>query len=79
MKNKIIDYGIILFAVYVIINIYSMWEENDHQRIQLEDCKEIILKQRELIDAQEQYINFLIKQDSSSFPIHPKRNNFGPI
>jgi len=56
-----------------------MWEENDHQRIQLEDCKEIILKQRELIDAQEQYINFLIKQDSSSFPIHPKRNNFGPI
>ena len=79
MKNKIIDYGIILFAVYVIINIYSMWEENDHQRIQLEDCKEVILKQRDVIDAQEEYINFLIKQDSNSFPIYPKRNNFGPI
>jgi hypothetical protein len=79
VKNKIIDYGIIIFTICIALHIYSLWQERDYQELLLEDCGETIIKQRELINAQEEYINFLIKQNSGLLPTYPKRNNFGPI
>jgi len=83
MKNKIIDYGIVIFAVYISLHIYTSWKEINRQQFLLEDCAETIIKQRSLIDAQERYIHFLTTQGygegSGDSPIYPKRNNFGPI
>jgi hypothetical protein len=79
MKSRIIDYGIIIFTIYIALCIYSLWQERDYQELLLEDCGETIIKQRCVIDAQEEYIHFLIEQNSGLLPIHPRGNNFGPI
>tara|TARA_Y100000361_G_C10950388_1_gene233442 strand:+ start:68 stop:304 length:237 start_codon:yes stop_codon:yes gene_type:complete len=78
MKDKIIHYGIILFVVYVIFHISNLHEENDQNKILLQDSYNIIKKQRDVIDAQEMYINFMNGQDFA--PLHQKREPYkGPI
>ena len=77
MKDKIIHYGIILFTVYIIFHISNLHRENDKNKILLQDSYSIIQKQRDVIDAQEMYINFINGQSIS--PLHQKKPYKGPI
>ena len=56
----------------------ELQRENNANKILLEDSYIIIKKQRDVIDAQEMYINFMNGQDLS--PLHQKREAYkGPI
>ena len=78
MKDKIINYVVIIFIIYIIFNISELQRENNESKILLQDSYNIIKKQRDVIDAQEVYINFMNGQDFA--PLHQKRESYkGPI
>lgn len=78
MKDRIIHYGVIIFIIYIIFHISELQRENNESKILLQDSYNIIKKQRDVIDAQEVYINFMNGQPLS--PIHQKREpHKGPI
>lgn len=59
VRERLVAYGIILFIFY--IGLY-MWNQKERELLlndQVIDFKTVLEKQRILIDAQEEYINYL--------------------
>ena len=70
MENKIINYGMILLIFYASWVIYNQENEIVEKRHLLNEVKETIIKQRNLIDAQAEYIYFLEKSTINNSPIY---------
>lgn len=64
MKDRLAIYGVILLAFYIGTYMWNQKESISLLKEQLIEYNSTLKKQRELIDAQEEYIKFLERETS---------------